>query len=131
MKKKLVILLLALIIGCAIYGDNDPRPLRAVLDQTGIVDGWFFYWWQGDDTLQFTLGNMAVYDTVMYDGILMDVPSDTMSQTYNYMMAGAKSFLVDNGVYTTSEITLSRFYAYHEFFPVPPDSVRIKKPTMP
>jgi len=123
MRKLLLIFLF--IIGCNLQGDNDPKFLKLVWDSNVEPDVTHYevFFWQGDDTLSWSIPNMALYESV--NQAPDSVVSSSYTITYNYIRGGAKA--VDNqGL--KSDMGLSRFYSYAEFFaPSSPVNVRIKK----
>jgi len=125
--KKLIILLFALMIGCNLQGDNDPKFLRLIWDPNPESDMSHYevFWWQGDDTLSWSLSVMTFQDTINHSFTADSIVSNLYVITYDYTRGGAKA--VDSqGL--KSKMGLSRFYSYAEFFaPSAPANLRTIK----
>ena len=128
MFKKVLILMFAVVVGCSVYGDNEPRGVKVSWDQNSDNEGvthYEVYWWQGDDTLSWNIPStnyvgdvphIAGADTAFYSGYQF---------SYNYIRAGA---IAVDGLGRKSTMGLSDFESYHYLFgPSAPANLKIRK----
>ena len=127
MKLKIIFgIFLMVLFGCVIYGDNSPRGVKLIWDQNPDAESvvsYEVYFWQGDDTLSWSIPGMS------YSGIVAHlVGADTAffvgyQFSYNYIRGGV--IAVDN-LGRRSGMGYSDFVGYYVLFgPSVPGSVRV------
>ena len=126
--KKFFILLFAIIIGCSVYGDNEPKAVKVSWipnpEEQNVIH-YEIYWWQGDDTLSWSIPNMSYVGLVAHQ-----VGADTLWHTgyifsYDYIRAGAIAVNINS---VKSGTGLSNFEYYHLLFgPSAPNVGRVEE----
>ncbi len=121
---KVILLTLALIVGCNVPADNDPKMVVGVFDPNPEIDmsHYEIYWWQGNDTLNYS---MQYIQDIPHSFTADSIVTDSFQVVLNYVVFGA--IAVDSSGQKSVRGN-SRIYSYSEFFaPGTPQNLRINQ----
>lgn len=125
MKKSLVLILsLIFYFSCDLQSDNEPRDIYGVWDPNPAQENVTYYdvfFWQGNDTLGWSLSGMVARDSVLH------VDADSLvSGVYVFVNDYVRFGVVAVNDVGESTMGLSDFYGYFNLFgPSTPQNLRV------
>jgi len=110
--------------GCDLQSDNEPKDVFGIWEPNPVnqsVTHYNVFWWQGDDTLSWSISNMVYQDSVLHvdDDSLVTNPYTLMNDYVRFGVTAVNSV-------GTSEMGLTVFYGYYDLFrPSTPQGQRV------
>ena len=124
---KVILLTLALIVGCNVPADNDPKMVVGIFDPNPEADmsHYEIYWWQGDSDVGWNPTMLQYIQDIPHSFVLDSIMTDLFQVVLDYVAFGAIAVDLNN---QKSDLGYSRIYSYSEFFaPGTPQNPRINK----